>query len=70
MQKLYELKNHCRDRHNGEMEKSIVIYALHNEYVEIKPQKKTVRYIMNLNDMLEVDRNDILVNQIIEGFGP
>ena len=25
---------------------------------------------MNLNDMLEVDRNDILANQIIEGFGP
>ena len=25
---------------------------------------------MNLNDMLEVDKNDILANQIIEGFGP
>ncbi len=24
---------------------------------------------MNLNDMLEVDRNDILVNQIIGGYG-
>ena len=65
---LYELKNHCRDRHNGEIEKCIINYALPNEYVEIEPQKKKLRYIMNLNDMLEVDWNDILDNQIIGGY--
>ncbi len=36
---LYELKNHCRDRHNGEMEKCIINYACPNEYVQIDPQK-------------------------------
>ena len=60
---LYELKNHCRDRHNGKMEKCIINYALPNEYVEIDLQKN-YRYIMCLDDMLEIDKNDILANQI------
>ena len=35
-----------------------------NKYVEIEPQKK-LRYIMNINNMLEVERNDISANQKI-----
>ena len=67
---LYELKNHCRDRHNGEIEKCIVNYSLPDEYVEIEPQKKKLRYIMNFNHILEVDRNDILAYQIVGEYGP
>ncbi len=52
------------------MEKSKINYALPNEYVKIEPQKKTLRYIMNFNNMLKVDRNDILANQIIGEYGP
>ena len=65
---LYELKNHCRDRHNGEIEKCIINYALPNEYVEIDPQKN-YRYIMCIDYMLEKDKNDILANQIAGGYG-
>ena len=38
--------------------------------LKLKPQKKRFRYIMKCNDMLEVDRNDILPNQIIGEYGP
>ena len=34
---LYELKNHWRDRHNGDIENCIFNYTLHNYYVEIEP---------------------------------
>ena len=67
---LYELKNHCRDRYNREIGKCIINYTLPDEYVEIEPQKKKLRYIMNLNDMLEIDKNDILVSQIAGGYIP
>ena len=34
---LYELKNYCRDRHNGDIENWIFNYTLYNDYVEIEP---------------------------------
>ena len=64
---LYELKNHCRDYHNGNIKDCIINYTLTNDYVEIEPQKDR-RFIMSLEDMLEIDRNDILVNQIGGGY--
>ena len=64
---LYELKNHCRDNHNGNIKDYIVNYTLANDYVEIEPQRDR-RFIMSLDDMLEIDRNDILVNQIGGGY--
>ena len=67
---LYQLKNKCRERLNGEMEKSKINYALPIEDVEIEPQKKKLRYIMNFNHILEVDRNDILAYQIVGEYGP
>ena len=60
---LYELKNHCRDRHNGNIKDCIINYTLANDYVEIETHR-SYRFIMSLDDMLEIDRNDILVNQI------
>ena len=51
------------------MEKCIINYALPNEYIEIDPQKN-YRYIMCLDDMLEIDKNYILANQIAGGYGP
>ena len=51
------------------MEKSKINYALPIEYFEIEPQKKKLRYIMNFNHILEIDRNDILANQIVGEYG-
>ena len=50
------------------MEKWIINYPLPNEYVEIDLQKN-YRYIMCLDDMLEIDKNDILANQMAGGYG-
>ncbi len=43
-------------------------YALPNEYVENDPQKN-YRFIMCLDDMLEIDKNNILANQMAGGYG-
>ena len=42
LKSLYELKNKSRGRHNGEMEKSKINYALPNEYVEIETTEKKI----------------------------
>ena len=50
------------------MEKCKINYTLPNEYVKID-QQKNYRYIICLDDMLEIDKNDILANQMAEGYG-
>lgn len=50
------------------MEKCKINYALPNEYVKID-QQKNYRYIICLDDMLEIDKNDILANQMAGGYG-
>ena len=36
---LYELKNHCRDKHNRELNNFIINYILAENHVEIKHNK-------------------------------
>ena len=50
------------------MEKCKINYTLPNEYVKID-QQKNYRYIICLDDMLEIDKNDILANQMAGGYG-
>ena len=56
---LYELKNHCRDLHNKELNNCIINYTLAENHVEIEHGNK-LRYIINLNDMYKKDKENIL----------
>ena len=64
---MIQIKKSLQRQSNGEIEKCIINYALPNEYIEIDPQKN-YRYIMCLDDMLEIDKNYILANQIVGGY--
>ena len=66
LRSLYELKNHCRDLHNKIINNCIINYTLAENNVEIEHGNK-IRYIINLNDMYEKDKTDIL-KQMRGGF--
>ena len=66
---FYELKNHCRDKHDRELNNCIVNYSLAENHVEIHHNDKKYRYIMNINDMLIKDKNYILKN-LKGGYNP
>ena len=59
MRSLYELKNHCRDLHNKELNNCIINYTLAKNHIEIEHGNK-YRYIINLNDMYKKDKDNIL----------
>ena len=49
LRSLYELKNHCRDLINKELNNCIINYTLAENHVEIE-HANSHRYIINLND--------------------
>ena len=56
---LYEFKNHYRDLHDKIINNCIINYTLAENHVEIEHGNK-MRYIINLNDVCEKDKADIL----------
>ena len=56
MRSLYELKNHCRDLQNKELNNCIINYTLAENQIEIE----NGRYIINLNDMYKKDKDNML----------
>ena len=65
---LYELKNHCRDLHNKEINNCIINYTLAENHIEIEHSNK-LRYIINLDDMYKKDKDNIL-QQMRGGYNP
>jgi len=55
---LYELKNHCRDKHNGSFDKCNINYRLVPGFVEIEIEKNAYRYIIHADDLLKDDKID------------
>ena len=68
LRSLYELKNHCRDLHNKELNNCIINYTLAKNHIEIEHGNKN-RYIINLDDMYQKDKADIL-QQMRGRFNP
>ena len=58
LRSLYELKNHCRDLHNKELNNCNINYSLAKNHIEIEHSNK-YRYIINLNDMYKKDKDNI-----------
>ena len=57
-----ELKNHCNNYHNSQLNNCIINFNFNEKYVEIEPINLK-RYIIKLDDMIDSDKEYLLKNK-------